>query len=234
MRGVRQVNQEVAAAAESKSSDAFALLCSPCALLPPRQKSSPVLLSTASAPPARPYVLVDDRHDAVGKQLRERVARVYVLRAVGQVVERQQHLRAREAERLQEVLVVAHEVHLADGRERLLLRDLGRPRREPEALAADADRAGRHEDDEVAVGVEALDDLADARERREVERAVRLVDERARADLDHDDLLVAMERGLDARLALDARHGRAPACLLCCSSVRAWGMQRHQCGDQHQ
>lgn len=55
-----------------------------------------------------------------------------------------------QAECGEDVLIVAHQVDLPDGSQRLFLRNLGGTGRQPQPLAADADRAAADDDDVVA------------------------------------------------------------------------------------
>ena len=95
-------------------------------------------------------------------------------------------LRDRLLERGKQRLVVRHQVRLADRRQRLQLGVVARPRLDVEALAADADRAGRDEDDAVARLAQRRQRLDERRQRGEREVAGVAAEDRGGADLDDD------------------------------------------------
>ncbi len=94
-------------------------------------------------------VLVDDRHHPFREQPLEDVARVEVAAAVLDVVVGEQDLGDLAAPLLERRLVGLHQPALADRRARLLPGDVLRPRREPEPLDPERDRA-RGDDHELA------------------------------------------------------------------------------------
>jgi hypothetical protein len=130
-------------------------------------------------------VLVHHRYDAHLEERAEGVARAHVLLAVAQVLQSQQHLRALDPDGVEDVLVVAHQVHLAHRGERLLLRDLLGLLDQAHAEHARADRARGHENHADALLVQPRDGLAQRADLREVQRARLLAEQAARADLDH-------------------------------------------------
>ena len=87
-------------------------------------------------------VLVDDRDHAQLEQLAERLVRVAVVRATGDVVEGQQHLPGGEPVPRQLLGVAVHEQALADRRRGLLRGQVARPLLQPERCQAGGDRTG--------------------------------------------------------------------------------------------
>ena len=86
--------------------------------------------------------------------VRERLARVQVVRARAHVEERQQHLRARHAAFAQQLVVDAVQLALPDGARRLQLPDRARALAEAHHPHAARDRAARDDDRLVAAGVQ--------------------------------------------------------------------------------
>mmetsp|Transcript_1353 Transcript_1353/g.3479 ORF Transcript_1353/g.3479 Transcript_1353/m.3479 type:complete len:437 (-) Transcript_1353:114-1424(-) len=96
-------------------------------------------------------VLVDDRHDAEREEAVERRLRVEVSAAAAEAVGGEEDLRDRLRERVEERVVVPHQVRLPDRRHRLQLAQRRRARLHAQPLAADTDGAGGDEDDVVAL-----------------------------------------------------------------------------------
>ena len=109
---------------------------------------------------------------------------VQIAPAVGQIVAREQHLRDVPSARREDLLVVRHEVDLADGRGGLFLRNRLRPLAEAEPRHAGGDGAGGDDDELPLFAREILDLGGERADARAVEAGRRR--EQARAHLDHD------------------------------------------------
>jgi len=116
----------------------------------------------------RCVVLVDHGHDPPLEQLAQRLARVEVVRARAHVEERQQHLRALDPARAQQLVVGAVELALADRAGRLQLVHRARARAAPRRGRRQIqqphparDRAAGDDHDVAAIGVHARDLVAD-------------------------------------------------------------------------
>ena len=130
-------------------------------------------------------VLIDDWHGPHREQGKQRIARVAVLVVTHGVLLRQEHLADGLAVLGEELLVDMHEHALADGGNRLLLRDGVRLLREAELAEARRDGA-RGDEDDLAPLIHEVGQLPQEMvDAVEVEHA-RIMGKRTRADFDDD------------------------------------------------
>ena len=130
-------------------------------------------------------VFIDDRNDAEAKELDEGHAGVEILLAVREVGVGEEHLRGADAVLAEVPLVGLHEPHLAHGRGRLQFVEAPRSLFPAEPQHPFGDGPRTHQDDFLAHLLERGDLARPTGERRVVEAAAVVRDERA-ADLHHD------------------------------------------------
>ncbi len=111
-------------------------------------------------------VFVDDRDDAELKQRGQRGAKIFVPARIEKIVFGEEHLGDAIAQLIEGIVVHAHQAALADGGAGLHERELGRTRRELEALHAQTDGAGGDEQDFAPRAAEIGERLGDAVEGR--------------------------------------------------------------------
>ena len=99
------------------------------------ERGEAVVVAVADLVVGDGVVLVDDRQHAEVEQPPQRLARVQVLRAVHEVVRREQHLAGDEAVLAEDRADALHEPGLADGGDRLERPDVGRAARRARARA---------------------------------------------------------------------------------------------------
>ena len=133
---------------------------------------------------------------------------IEVAPALFRVTERQQHLRRRNASRLEYVLIGAGEADLSDSRRRLTLLELERSLRQSESMAAECNGPGRNKNDILAIGHEARNIIGQRIEPRCLQLSCGAVDQKSRADLHHDTARVPpFGANADVALRLGSRDG---------------------------
>ena len=132
-------------------------------------------------------VLVDDRHGALGEQRGDGLAGVEVAAALLGVAERQQDLRGGEPVRLEHRLIGAGERDLADGRGglRLLERQLA-PGQTPARGGRARWRRRRRGSTSLPALTSAATSSASDSSQAALSSPLRVIDQQAGADLDHD------------------------------------------------
>ena len=115
------------------------------------QRGQRVVVAEADFVVDHRVVLVDDRNDAERQQRAQRVARVQVALAVGEIGVGQKHLRGDDAETAEGALITLRQPHLPDRGRGLQLVQFGRARLPAHALHALHHRARRHQQNLRAV-----------------------------------------------------------------------------------
>src|SRR5829696_3554141 len=149
------------------------------------ERGEAVVVAVADLVVGNRVVLVHDRDHAQVEEPAERLACVEVLRALDEVVRREEHLAGDELVLGQDPADALHELGLADGGDGLQRADVRRPARQREGREARRDGSRAHED-ELVPGAVRLGELAAELEHGAVVELARLVRDRGRPDLDDD------------------------------------------------